>query len=138
MYRFVPRRSRPVALVALVGLLSFARTSAAQTPRIEIVAGPTPPDARVASAPASQPQREASLTTELDSLRVFKSTRHDSANLSAVRVFVECHISRHPLLGIRSAELACPLLFAEAKGAVPSSAAEAAGTPVSSSDATAD
>jgi hypothetical protein len=138
MYRFVPRRSRPIALVALVGLLSFARTSAAQTPRIEIVAGgATPPDAGVASAPASQPQREASLTKELDSLRVFKSTRHDSANESAVRVFVECHISRHPLLGIRSAELACPLLFAEAKGALPSSAAEAR-TPVSSSDATAD
>ena len=133
MYRFGPRRISPVAPIALVALLCFARTSAAQTPRIDILASATALEAQA----ARQPQRAGSSTTELDSLRVFESTWHDSTNQSAVRVFVECHISRHPLLGIRSAELACPLLFAEAQSVSQSSPAESV-APLSTSDATAD
>ncbi len=121
MFRSVSRRSQTAALIALVSLLSFARTSMAQTPRLEVVGGMLSSGAP-APAQVGEPQQVVVPGTDLDSLRIFKSTGQDAAKQHAVRTFVECHISRHPLLGIRAAELACPLLFAEAQTVSPPAA----------------
>ena len=123
MYRFASWRRQHAALIALVALLSLARTSFAQTPRLE-VAGTVSSEAQAESTAASEPQRAAPVRPALDSLRIFELPVQDATTARAGRHFVECHISRHPLLGIRAEELACPLLFAEVQPVASSPAGE--------------
>jgi hypothetical protein len=130
MDRFVSRRSQCGALIVLVAAVAVERTSFAQTPPLEVgapVVLAIPAESEEASPPQPAPR------ATLDPLRVLgtskpsvfvRSAPIDAAQPFASRVFVECHISRHPLLGLRAGELACPLLFAEADPMAPALDAE--------------
>jgi hypothetical protein len=111
MCRYVSRRSQTAGLIALVSLLTLARTSLAQTTRFEVGASTLSAGAASVTADPSHAQRAS--TADVDSFRMFRSTGRGPGSQEAARGFVECHISRHPLAGMRAAELACPLLFAE-------------------------
>jgi hypothetical protein len=121
MYRFAFGRRQCAALVALVPLVAFEHVSFAQTPRIEV------PRALSFGVPGADadvtPQRAAERAGDAQPMFLPPVSTQGfvlaTERLAKVRTFVECHISRHPLLGMRSAELACPLLFAAASSVAP-------------------
>jgi len=119
MERFVSRRSPHGALIVLVSLVALEHTSFAKTPALDL-AVPIATTTPVVSEELSRP------TPALGSPVFAGRFSLDAARPLAARVFVECHISRHPLSGLRAADLACPLLFAEARSPASLSGAEPA------------
>jgi hypothetical protein len=77
-------------LVVVVGIIAVGRVSFAKTPPVIVAA----------ASPSS------------DRAVVYRRAPSGTQELHAAR-FVECHISRHPIQGLRMQDRACPLLFAE-------------------------